>query len=116
MSGLDLKEAKQPLDGISYANMLLSGDGSLRETVYHCFPRDGKLGRAIRDKDYRLISWQDFQGTEDPQYELYHYKNGLVETENIWREDHPAFIKLKEVLSAQPKPLPMRPASKPRKH
>ncbi len=116
MSGLDLKEAKQPLDGISYANMLLSGYGSLRETVYHCFPRDGKLGRAIRDKDYRLISWQNFQGTEDPQYELYHYKNGLLETENIWREDHPAFIKLKEVLSAQPKPLPMRPASKPRKH
>ncbi len=116
LSGLKLTKIQQPIDGTSYANFIRSGKGSLKETIYHCFPRDGKLGRAIRDKDYRLIAWQTIQGNEEPQFELYQYKDGLIETENIWREDHPAFIKLKKVLEAQPKPLPMRPASKPRKH
>lgn len=116
LSGLELTKIQQPIDGTSYANFIRSGKGSLKETIYHCFPRDGKLGRAIRDKDYRLIAWQTIQGNEEPQFELYQYKDGLIETENIWREDHPAFIKLKKVLEAQPKPLPMRPASKPRKH
>ena len=86
----------------------------MRETVYHCFPRDGKLGRAIRNKNFRLIAWQSIKGDEPAIYELYDYREGMIETENIWRSDHPEFIKLKKILDAQPAPLPMRPESKPK--
>src|SRR5690606_39584537 len=39
LSGLELTKIQQPIDGTSYANFIRSGKGSLKETIYHCFPR-----------------------------------------------------------------------------
>ncbi len=111
---IKIPQLQQTLDGISYADFMKGDTESVRETVYHCFPRDGKLGRAIRNKDFRLIAWQSIDGDDQPIYELYEYKDGLVETKNIWRIDHPEFIKLKKILDNQPKPIAMRPESKPK--
>jgi iduronate 2-sulfatase len=115
LSKIAIPTTQQKIDGLSYDKYILHPNKEIRETVYHCFPREGKLGRAIRNKDYRLIAWQSIKSTEPAVYELYSYKDGLVETENIWREDHPEFLKLKKVLDAEPVPLPMRPESKPKK-
>lgn len=115
LAKIPIPKTQQKIDGLSYDNFILHPDKEVRETVYHCFPREGKLGRAIRNKDFRLIAWQSIKATEPAVYELYSYKDGLVETENIWREDHPEFLKLKKVLDAEPAPLPMRPESKPKK-
>ncbi|MGO1817576.1 MAG: sulfatase, partial [Sphingobacterium sp.] len=104
----------QPIDGLSFASYLLDPKEPVRNTVYHCFPRGGKLGRAIRNKNYRLIAWQDIAGQQEPVYELYEYRNGLVETENIWTPNHPAFKALKSVLDDHPQPVSSRPESKPR--
>lgn len=112
LAGLAMPTGGQPIDGLSFASYLLSPDKPIRSNVYHCFPRDGKLGRAIRTANYRLIAWQDIQGQQEPVYELYDYKNGLIETENIWSPNHPEFKKLKAILEEQPDPVPLRPESK----
>ncbi len=112
LAGIQLPQTPQPLDGLSYADFLFDSRNPVRKSVYHCFPRDGKLGRAIRSQDYRLISWQSIEKNEEPTYELYTYKDGLVETRNIWNKDHPEFIRLKRVLDEMPQPLPARPESK----
>lgn len=114
LARLELPHSGQPLDGRSFAEYLLGQGGRLRESVYHCFPRDGMMGRAIRDMKFRLVEWHPIIGTGPTTYELYHYKNGLVETENIWTENHPAFVRLKAVLDSHPQPVPPRPESKPR--
>jgi len=114
LTKIPLPKTQQSIDGLSYAKYLLKPKGTIRESVYHCFPRDGKLGRAIRNKDYRLIAWQSIKGDDQAIYELYNYKDGLIETENIWTKDHPEYIKLKRILDEQPDPKPMRPESKPK--
>ncbi|MFD2967549.1 sulfatase [Sphingobacterium bambusae] len=109
---IPIKTTQQPLDGKSFVSFLKNETTSTKEYVYHCFPRDGKLGRAVRDKRYRLIAWEPLQGDAPVAYELYDYQNGLLETVNIWRPDHPAFIKLKAALDAEPSAAASRPESK----
>jgi len=113
LCGFELPEMQQPIDGKSYQSFLFGNGSAPRDHVYHCFPRGGKLGRAIRNEKYRLIEWKSLDKEEEPQYELYEYGGDLIEKENIWRADHPEFIKLKNVLADYPKPKQMRPESKP---
>ncbi|GHE47253.1 iduronate-2-sulfatase [Sphingobacterium griseoflavum] len=111
LCGIDVESTQQPLDGKSFMPLLMNETTETKDYVYHCFPRDGKLGRAIRNDRYRLIAWQSFGGAGTPTYELYDYKNGLVEKKNTWRADHPAFLKLKKALELEPRPAPFRPES-----
>ncbi|TDS10244.1 sulfatase [Sphingobacterium paludis] len=110
--GIPVHATQQPMDGKSFVPFLKNTAIKTKDYVYHCFPRDGKLGRAIRDERYRLIAWQPFQQGAPVAYELYDYEQGLVETENIWKPDHPAFLKLKAALDREPFPAPFRPESK----
>lgn len=109
---IPIKTTQQPLDGKSFVSFLKEQTTNTKEYVYHCFPRDGKLGRAVRDKRYRLIAWEPLQGDAPVAYELYDYQDGLLETANIWRPDHPAFIKLKAALDAEPSAAAFRQESK----
>lgn len=115
LAALPLDTSAQPMDGLSFASYLHNPENPVRTSVYHCFPRGGKLGRAIRTEDFRLVAWQDIEGRQEVEYELYEYKDGLIETENIWSPSHPAFLKLKAILDKQPDPAPFRPESKKRK-
>ena len=112
LCGIPLVASQQPIDGKSFVPFLMNSKTKTKDYVYHCFPRDGKLGRAIRDERYRLIAWQPFQEGAPIAYELYDYQQGLVEKTNIWRPDHPAFLKLKAALDREPRPAPFRPESK----
>ena len=114
LCGLPTPNVEQPWDGQSARPLFDTPGADFREFVYHCFPRDGMLGRAIRDSKYRLIEWTPMDGKGETVYELYEYQDELIEKENIWRMDHPAFQRLKTILDQQPAPLAMRPASKPR--
>ncbi|MBE8714062.1 sulfatase [Sphingobacterium hungaricum] len=115
LCGLKTPEVQQPLDGVSFEPMFSSGKQDIREYVYHCFPRGGMLGEAIRDKNFRMVRWTPMRADREVVYELYEYSNGLVETKNIWSEDHPEFIRLKAILESHPAAASMRPESKPRK-
>lgn len=115
LCGLPMQPAVQPIDGTSFAPLLQQKkNGHHKAYVYHCFPRGGKLGRAIRDERYRLIAWEPLGNRDEPQYELYDYQDGLVEKENIWTATHPAFLKLKAWLDTEPAPAEFRPESKKR--
>jgi len=115
LCGFDALQVQQPIDGSSLQPIIKNQGMETKDHVYHCFPRDGRLGEAIRTKDYRLIRWSPMSGKGEIVYELYDYKNGLVEKENCWRPDHPAFLTLKAILDTYPAPLAMRPASAPRR-
>lgn len=112
LCGLPAIMGEQPIDGKSLVPFLYNNEKKTKDYVYHCFPRDGKLGRAIRDERYRLIAWQPLDASAPAQYELYDYANGLVEQANIWTATHPAFIKLKGYLDREPYPAPSRQESK----
>ncbi|WP_052072095.1 sulfatase [Sphingobacterium deserti] len=112
LCGIPVDVTQQPMDGKSFVPFMMNNKAKTRDYVYHCFPRDGKLGRAIRDERYRLIAWQPFQKGAPVAYELYDYEEGLVETKNIWKPGHPAFLKLKAALDREPPPVPFRPESK----
>lgn len=112
LCGLPKLSVSQPIDGISYASFLKGEASEPRSYVYHCFPRAGRLGRAIRTHQYRLVSWQKIDQSEPPEYELFDYKNGLVEIENIWTPRHPAFLKLKRLLDKEAQPKEFRAVSK----
>lgn len=112
LCGLPRPNGDQPMDGKSFADFLAHRGAEPRQYIYHCFPREGRLGRAIRDARYRLIAWKPLHGREDEQYELYDYKDGLVEKENIWSADSPIFLRLKALLDSEPTAAPFRPESK----
>lgn len=116
LCGLPTISGEQPIDGKSFVPSLYNNRKKIKDYVYHCFPRDGKLGRAIRDERYRLIAWQPLDGSSPVQYELYDYANGLVEQENIWTATHPAFLKLKGYLDREPNPAQFKPESKKREN
>lgn len=112
LCGLGTVPVQQPMDGKSYKKYLQGLDAMPRQSVYHSFPRAGKLGRAVRNEQYRLIEWRAFNSQEVPIYELYAYDKDLVERENIWHAQHPAFIALKAVLDKEPQALAERPEQK----
>ncbi|MFD1771678.1 sulfatase [Sphingobacterium suaedae] len=114
LCGFTLRPLQQPLDGMSFSSYIKGARKAPRKFVYHCYPRDGRLGLAIRDDRYRLVAWQTLSGKGPVKYELYDYQNDNVERENIWSSDHPAFLKLKRMLNEQPPAAPIRPESKTR--
>ena len=111
LCGLGHPNPQQPFDGKSFAGYLKYGEKSPRKYIYHCFPRGGRLGLAIRDDRHRLVAWTSLQDESQVEYELYDYKDGLIETKNIWKKNHPAFIKLKSFLDGEPTPVIPRPES-----
>ena len=111
MCGYELSTTQQPIDGKSIKDLITGGKKKLKDHIYHCFPRGGRLGEAIRTKDYRLVRWTPMHGKGEVIYELYKYSNDLIEKENIWRADHPAFKKLKAILEKYPAPQAIRPES-----
>lgn len=103
---------QQPFDGKSYKNFLFGDVSSTRKFVYHSFPRDGKLGRAIRNADYRLVEWKAIGKDEEAIYELYKYSEDNIEKENIYAPNLPIVRELKNYLNQQPQPHAERVASK----
>lgn len=101
----------QPLDGMSLVPLFTNPRASLRDHAYHCFPRGGRMGRAIRTERYRMVEWKRMDDPSDVEYELYDYELGLLERRNIASEQPEVLAELQAILSQHPEARPPRPAS-----
>ncbi|MDP4777958.1 MAG: sulfatase [Opitutales bacterium] len=105
LAGLPAPTGPQPIDGTNLVPVLKNPETRVRDHAYHCFPRAGKLGRAIRTDRYRLVDWRPI-GNPDaaPVYELYDYSKGQVETNNIANSNPEVVSELSAILDRHPKP------------
>mgnify|MGYP000873556900 CR=1 FL=1 len=82
--------------------------------AYHCYPRDGWMGRAIRTDEFRLVEWRNIQNpNQQPNYEFYTYADDLLEYKNTADLNNEDFKSLLHLLEMQPpyiKPLAASPA------
>lgn len=114
LAGLERPHVSQPLDGMSMTMVLKNPRLEIRDHAYHSFPRGGRLGRAIRTERYRMVEWKKIGSPENTAtYELYDYKNGIVETKNIADEQPDVLEMLKAILARHPEAAPNRPLSPP---
>jgi iduronate 2-sulfatase len=103
LAGLPAPTGPQPIDGTSLVPVLKNPDSRVRDHAYHCFPRGGKLGRAIRTDRYRLVDWRPVGKLDaQPVYELYDYSNGRIETKNIAKSNPKVVKKLSAILARHP--------------
>ncbi|MFZ4262046.1 sulfatase [Sphingobacterium sp. HJSM2_6] len=113
MAGLEMpKNHVLPFDGNSLRKLLLNKKHQV-DYAYHCYPRNGWMGRAIRTDRFRLIEWRNIQNAKlAPTYEFYEYGEDLLEYKNIANKDNINFQKLLKLLENQPnfkQPLPASP-------
>ena len=107
LAGLPAGKMPQPIDGNSLVPILEGKADTVSDHVYHCFPKSGKLGRAIRTKRYRMVEWKPFQSSKSVEYELYDYQTDPLETKNIAGQKPKVLEQMKKLLAEHP------PAKKP---
>lgn len=113
LAGLPTPLVRHPFDGLSMVPVLNDPTKSIRDHAYHCFPRGGRLGRAIRTDRYRLVEWREIDDSIAPvTYELYDYKDGSMEVKNIADEQSAVRDTLRALLAQHPDAMAPRPASK----
>lgn len=109
LAGLPPPAGPQPIDGVSLVPVLKNPAESVKDHVYHVFPRHvrGKelLGRAIRTERYRMVEWKEFGAlSSTAEYELYDYANDRLETENLAGKRPRVLERLKAILERHPEP------------
>lgn len=107
LAGLPASKMPQPIDGDSLVPILEGKADTVSDHVYHCFPKSGKLGRAIRTQRYRMVEWKPFQSSKSVEYELYDYQTDPLETKNIAGQKPKVLEQMKKLLAEHP------PAKKP---
>ena len=109
LAGLPEPTGPQPIDGVNLMPVLKDPTKNIRDHAYHCFPRQGKLGRAIRTTRYRLVDWRPIgKPSAKPVFELYDYQNGQIETQNLANSHPEVLAKLRQILASHPAPAPRR--------
>lgn len=115
LAGFRRPVVAQPLDGVSMVSLFAEPEAWVRDHAYHCFPRGGRMGRAIRTERYRMVEWKSI---DDPnseiEFELYDYHDGLVERRNIASEQPVVLAELRAILAQHPEATRARPPSQPR--
>jgi iduronate 2-sulfatase len=97
----------QSLDGISVAPLLDRRDASLRDAIFHAYPRNvpgrgALVGRAVRTSRYRLVEWKPPGAASDiAEIELYDYQRDPEETRNLAPDEPSLVAKLRALLTAQ---------------
>jgi iduronate 2-sulfatase len=95
------------LDGRSFSAVLDDPAASPRDHVIHVYPRDGKIGRAIRTASHRLVEWKaPGAATHSAEYELYDYEADPAESKNLAAEQPDTVAKLKALLATHPEAKP----------
>jgi iduronate 2-sulfatase len=111
LAGLPAPTGPQPIDGDSFLPVLRGEDSDIGKYAYHCFPKGGRLGRAIRTERYRFIDWRQTGSNNDADYELYDYRTDPLEKKNCANELPDVVKRLSAILATQPAP---KSASKPK--
>ncbi|QNL47966.1 sulfatase [Olivibacter sp. SDN3] len=112
LAGFSQPSVEQPFDGTSLVPVLRNPKAKISDHAYHCFPRGGRLGRAIRTDRYRLVEWKKIgEPIESAEYELYDYQDSAVEIKNIAADNPSVLAEMKEILASHPEAVPSRPAN-----
>ena len=105
LAGLPAPTGPQPIDGKSLVPILKDPTAEVRDHAYHCFPRAGRLGRAIRTARYRLVEWKRFESDAEPEYELYDYEIDPLETTNLAQSKLELVSELSAILAQHPEAM-----------
>ena len=109
LAGLPEPNVPQGLDGLSLAPVLRDPSYEIRDHAYHCYPRRGRMGRAIRTERYRLVEWRSVATPDAPaEYELYDYVDDPGEKRNLASERLGVVAQLAEILARHPAAKPRR--------
>lgn len=107
LAGLPAPSGPQPVSGVSLVPVLKNPEARVRDHAFHCYPRRGTMGRAIRTEHHRLVEWKKpGAGPESAQYELYDYRAGPVERQNLAAEKPEVMARLKKILARYPEAKP----------
>ncbi len=99
--------APQGLDGASFAGVLKTPSAKTKEAVYHVYPRNDLMGRAVRTERYRLVEWKKIGApASGAVLELYDYEADPAETKNLATEKPEVVAGLRALLAAQPEAKP----------
>ena len=104
LAGLPVPTGPQPIDGDSFVSVLRGQNTDIGEYAYHCYPKGGRLGQAIRTDRYRLVKWQRQGSSQPPEYELYDYEVDPLEKRNHADEQPDIVSQLSAILEKHPAP------------
>lgn len=102
LAGLPAPNGPQPIDGDSFVPILKGGESDIGQYAYHCYPKGGRLGRAIRTNRYRLVEWRQNSGNQKTEYELYDYEADPLEKKNLASELPGVLKQLTAILASHP--------------
>jgi iduronate 2-sulfatase len=103
LAGLPAPEVPQGMEGKSFASVLRDPGRSLKDFVFHVYPRGERIGRAVRTARYRLVEWR-VPGTaaDTAELELYDYQKDALETKNLAADRADIAKQMRELLATQP--------------
>ena len=100
------------LDGRSLLPVLKEPAADTKEAVFHFYPRNALMGRAVRTADHRLVEWKKPGApAADAVLELYDYKADPAETQNLAAAQPETVARLRAILARQPEAKPQFSAS-----
>ena len=102
LAGLPIPDGPQSIDGESLVPLLNGTADSVSDHAYHCFPKGGKMGRAIRTQRYRMVEWKSFGSDAPAEFELYDYQHDPLETQNIANQQPQVLNRMKKILAKHP--------------
>lgn len=104
MAGLT---APEELDGWEIASVLPRAAARVRDHVIHVYPRSERLGRAIRNSQYRMVEWKvPGAAPESAEIELYDYASDPLEKENIAAKNPGIVKEMRAILATYPEAKP----------
>jgi len=90
------------LDGSSFDAVLENPSAATKEAIFHVYPRNRRIGRAVRTAGQRLVEWK--RPGADPNsavLELYDYERDPLETKNLAADEPELVAQLRAILAAQ---------------
>ncbi|HVJ45250.1 MAG TPA: sulfatase-like hydrolase/transferase [Luteolibacter sp.] len=107
LTGLPRPESKPAIEGKSLVPVLKEPSATVNDSVYHVYPRNGLIGRAIRTSTHRLVEWKKPGAAEDTaEWELYDYESDPAETKNHVNDKAEVVADLKGKLATKPEAKP----------
>lgn len=107
LAGLPAPEVPQGLDGRSFVPTLRNVRKSVKDHIFHAFPRGERIGRAVRNERYRLVEWKVPGAPADAaEYELFDYKTDPEETRNLATSQPKMVARMSALLGELPEAKP----------